>query len=163
MKGNTLGQVEVVKNMFKKMIRNRKGTAEVIGSIMFIVILLFFFTNVYLWHDSATKEMNDLYVEKVNSPITVTIQSTSPFKLDVTNVGGEAATLSRLWIDEKSTVSGVPDTNHFSIDLQSKIVRPGTSLEIDLGSQYPSPPSMAVNFKVVTDVGNSASCAYLPT
>ena len=55
--------------MFKRLLRNHKGTAEVIGSVLFIVILLFFFTNVYLWHDAATKEMNDMYVEKLNSPI----------------------------------------------------------------------------------------------
>ncbi len=57
--------------MLKRLIKNRKGTAEVIGTIMFIVILLFFFTNVYLWHDAATKEMNDMYVEKINAPITM--------------------------------------------------------------------------------------------
>ena len=77
--------------MFKRLLRNRKGTAEVIGSVLFIVILLFFFTNVYLWHDAATKEMNDLYVEKLNSLIKVNVLSTSPLVLEVTNTGGEAA------------------------------------------------------------------------
>ena len=46
--------------MLKKLLNNKKGTAEVIGSVMFIVILLFFFTSVYLWHDAAVKDMNDL-------------------------------------------------------------------------------------------------------
>ena len=59
--------------LIKRLLKNKKGTAEVIGSVMFIVILLFFFTNVYLWHDAATKEMNDMYVQKLNSPIVATV------------------------------------------------------------------------------------------
>ena len=59
--------------MIRRLLKNKKGVAEVIGSVMFIVILLFFFTNVYLWHDAATKEMNDLYVQKINSPITISV------------------------------------------------------------------------------------------
>jgi predicted transporter len=55
----------------RRLIKNRKATAEVIGSIMFIVILLFFFTNVYLWHDAAVKQMNDLYVNKMNAGMEV--------------------------------------------------------------------------------------------
>ena len=47
-------------------IKNRKGTAEVIGTIMLIIILLFFFTNVYLWHDAATKDANQLYVKQIH-------------------------------------------------------------------------------------------------
>ena len=50
--------------LIKRLLKNKKGTAEVIGSVMFIVILLFFFTNVYLWHDAAVKEMNDLVRSK---------------------------------------------------------------------------------------------------
>lgn len=147
--------------MFKKIIRNKKGTAEVIGTIMFIVILMYFFANVYLWHDTATREMNNLAVTKVNSPITVTIQSTSPFVLNVTNVGGQAATLSMLWVDEKSTVAGQPDVNHFNVT-QNVVVPPQSSYPINIAQYFPAPPSMAVDFKVITTVGNYASCPYTP-
>jgi hypothetical protein len=77
--------------LIKSLLKNKKGTAEVIGTVMFIVILLFFFTNVYLWHDAATKEMNDLYVKRINSPITIIV---SPTTLTVTNEGGESASLT---------------------------------------------------------------------
>ena len=51
--------------------KNCKGTAEVIGTIMFIMILLFFFTNVYLWHDAATKDANQLNLQKINSSFSI--------------------------------------------------------------------------------------------
>src|SRR5208283_266446 len=79
----------------KRLIKNRKGTAEVIGTMLFIIILLFFFTNVYLWHDTATKEANQLFLEKINS--TFKIEQTDG-TIVVTANGGSAITLSRLWI-----------------------------------------------------------------
>ena len=54
-----------------KIFGNRKGTAEVIGTMMFIVILLFFFTNVYLWHDAATKDANQLAVQKMSAGMSI--------------------------------------------------------------------------------------------
>jgi hypothetical protein len=141
--------------MLKKLYRNRKGTAEVIGTVMFIVILLFFFTNVYLWHDAAAKKMNDLQLEKINSIIKVVVISTSPLRLEVSNIGGESATLSRLWVNEKALDSGTPDSDHFFINLESRVVRPGVPIQInDLASRYSGPPSMQLDFKVVTTVGN---------
>jgi hypothetical protein len=80
--------------MLKKLLRNRKGTAEVIGSVMFIVILLFFFTNVYLWHDAATKQMNDFYVNKMNAGMTLNLTST-PYSV---TAQGSNVIISRVWI-----------------------------------------------------------------
>ena len=79
----------------KKLIKNRKGTAEVIGTMLFIVILLFFFTNVYLWHDTATKDANQLFLQKVNSTFKIEQVAGS---IVVTANGGSTITLSRLWI-----------------------------------------------------------------
>jgi hypothetical protein len=147
--------------MLKRLIKNRKGTAEVIGSIMFIVILLFFFTNVYLWHDAATKEMNDMYVEKINTPITVTVSlnaggSLNLNYLNVTNKGGTDAQLTMLWVDLKSG-SGGPDQMHSNYTLSNKVPA-GSSILIL--SHY---SSGKVSFKVVTTLGNSASCTYSPS
>ncbi len=140
--------------MWKRIIKNRKGTAEVIGTIMFIVILLFFFTNVYLWHDAATKEMNDMYVEKINTPITVSLTA-DRLNLNVTNVGGMDAQLTMLWVDLKSG-SGGPDQMHSNYTLSNKVPA-GSSVLIP--SHY---SSGKVSFKVVTTLGNSASCTYPP-
>jgi hypothetical protein len=152
-----------VRKMLKRLIKNRKGTAEVIGSIMFIVILLFFFTNVYLWHDTATKEMNDMYVEKINTPITVTVSLTadgSNFNLTVTNTGGMDAQLTMLWIDIKSSSSG-PDVAHLNFTRNDKIPA-GSSIPILVSKQLPYDAPGEILFKIVTTLGNSASYTYSP-
>ena len=138
--------------MFKRLLKNKKGTAEVIGSVMFIVILLFFFTNVYLWHDAATKEMNQVYIDKINTPITVSIQDST--HLNVTNRGGVDTTLSMLWVVVESSSGNGPDQSHTSYPL-SGVVPAGKSVPIPI-----STPSGHTLYKVVTTNGNTASCSY---
>jgi len=96
--------------MLKRLLKNRKGVAEVIGSVMFIVILLFFFTNVYLWHDAATKQVNDLYVKKMNAGMEVTFDSGSS-SANIT-AKGSAVVLSRIWV--------VTGNQHLYADLQDR-------------------------------------------
>jgi hypothetical protein len=138
--------------LIRRLLKNKKGTAEVIGSVMFIVILLFFFTNVYLWHDAATKEMNDMYVQKLNSPIIATISSNNGhYDLNVTNKGGVDATLSSYWVNVKSP-SG-PDSLHASFPLNNVVIAGGPSATIPITTNYPS----GTVIKVFTSTGNSAS------
>ena len=153
-----------VKNLLmNSFIKNRKGTAEVIGTIMFIIIMLFFFTNVYLWHDTATKDANQLYLAKINSPITVSVMSNNPYQLNVTNKGGMDATLSMLWIDVNSSTPGTPDPFHGNLTLNN-IVPAGSSRTITWTTnqiKYNNfPTGTNVIFKVITTVGNQASCPY---
>lgn len=165
MKLNTLLHNDEVKRMLKRLLNNRKGTAEIIGSVLFIIILLFFFTNVYLWHDSATKEMNDIYAEKMNSPIDVVLM-TNPYALNVTNKGGVETTLSMLWVTEKSTTPNQPDLRHLNYTITNKIVPAGSSVNVTLTGINPNvlydPSGKYVTFKVVTTVGNSAACSSSP-
>jgi preprotein translocase subunit YajC len=88
--------------MFKRLLKNQKGTAEVVGSVMFIVILLFFFTNVYLWHDSATKQMNQLQIDKMNSGMSIVPTSGVTGTFTVTDTGGLDIKLSRIWMADES-------------------------------------------------------------
>jgi hypothetical protein len=152
----------------KRLLKNKKGTAEVIGSVMFIIILLFFFTNVYLWHDAKTKEMNDLYVQKINSPITVSAMSSSPYDLNVTNKGGMDAKLSLLWIDVSSN-SG-PDAFHgcFNLTQSDIVISAGSSIKVSWspsstldnnGAHYNYVNGDKLTIKVITTLGNSASCS----
>jgi hypothetical protein len=137
--------------LIKRLLKNKKGTAEVIGSVMFIVILLFFFTNVYLWHDAATKEMNDMYVQKLNSPIVATVSiEVGQSTLIVTDKGGVDATLSSYWVNLKSA-SG-PDTQHTRFPLNNVVKAGGPNATIPI-SNYPS----GTIIKVITSTGNSAS------
>jgi hypothetical protein len=135
----------------KRLLHNKKGTAEVIGTVLFIVILLFFFTNVYLWHDAAIKEMNQEYLNKINSPITVTIQDSA---LIVTNKGGVDTKLAMVWIIEGNQAGTGPDYQHTPIE-NSQPVPAGKSIPITI----PSPTkSVIYTYKVITVNGNSATC-----
>ncbi|MCW3996395.1 MAG: hypothetical protein NWE98_09665 [Candidatus Bathyarchaeota archaeon] len=73
---------------------NRKGTAEVVGSILFIMILMFFFANVYLWHDAAVKDANAMFLKQAKAGMELRLDSNN---LYVTTKGSDVD-LSRLWI-----------------------------------------------------------------
>lgn len=136
--------------MFRKLLKNKKGTAEVVGSVLFIIILLFFFTNVYLWHDAATKEMNQVYIDKINTPIIVSAQDST--HLTVTNKGGSDTTLAMVW-----AVGTSSDKSHHS-EAHSEVVPAGKSITIQILPM--NIPSGNILFKVVTANGNTASCSY---
>jgi hypothetical protein len=55
--------------MVRKMFRNRSGTAEIVGTVLFLVILFFFFSNVFLWHNQVVKEMDSVTADKMNSSL----------------------------------------------------------------------------------------------
>lgn len=147
-----------LKKDLKKLLLNQKGTAEVIGSILFIVILMFFFANVYLWHDAATKEMNALYVARVNSPIVVELAPDGS-GLVVTNKGGVDTELTMLWVNVKASGGG-PDSAHYNFPLDKAVIA-GGSVNIAF-SELPYSPSGHTVFKAITTLGNSASCTYNP-
>ena len=58
--------------MRTKIFKNRRGVATIIGSILSIVILLFFFSNVFLWYNGVSSQMNLVMTEKLNSQIELT-------------------------------------------------------------------------------------------
>jgi hypothetical protein len=167
--------LRTARKMSRKFLRNRRGTAEVIGSILFIVIVIFFFSNVYLWHDQATKQMNTVLSNKMNSLVSITAIDGG---LSVSNEGGVEVTLSRLWI--------IDGTQHFYADLEnitggSKIMIQGgqtKQLELDTSAghldpvagwdliaqtariQY-TPLSSSITCRILTTNGNTASCQYV--
>ena len=58
--------------MFRiKLLKNKKATAEIVGTALFLVILFFFFTNVFLWHDRETREMDQVTADKMNSAVRI--------------------------------------------------------------------------------------------
>jgi hypothetical protein len=103
----------------KKFLANRKATAEVIGTIMLVMILLFFFTNVYVFHDLAVRQSNDLSLKKLNAGMNVeyvTDDNDKIIGIKVTATASEV-TLCRLWIDT--------DSSHVPFDLSIRL-EPGT-------------------------------------
>jgi len=124
----------------------------VIGTIFFVMIIIFFFTNVYLWHDAAVKQMDNMYLQKINSPITISLMNGNT-ELNITDKGGDDAVLTMLWID-----SGTGPTQTHQSYLFGDIVPAGSSLAITL----PVQPTDKTVYTLITTVGNSASCTYSP-
>jgi hypothetical protein len=156
-------------------LKNKNGTAEVIGTVLFLVILIFFFSNVYLWHDAATKQMDDLFVQKINSPITISIMDNSNLmnnyypSLNVTNRGGMDATLSVLWVDVEPANNAVSYHGYYNLTQLNKVISAGSSILVywssaetfsSAGVVYNPQPGDNVVLKMITTVGNSASCSY---
>jgi len=154
-----------------RFLRNRRGTAEIVGTVMFLVILLFFFSNVYLWHDQATREMDAVILDRVNSHVNIEIVSAMPgsFILQVANDGGVGFSLSRLWIITQD------DHNYAHFEGDAIWVAGGDKLNITLISptQYESDGSYLVDglsiyyepyantiFKILTTLGNTAAVKY---
>jgi hypothetical protein len=55
----------------KTLLKNRSGTAEIVGTVLFLIILFFFFSNVFLWHNQVTREMDQVVADKTNSPVRI--------------------------------------------------------------------------------------------
>jgi archaellum component FlaF (FlaF/FlaG flagellin family) len=146
---------------------------------MFLLIMMFFFTNVFLWHDRATREMDGVLSEKMNSLVSIQVVSmnvTKPdMRLNVTNNGGVGVVLSRLWI--------IYDNVHKYADLekgQEIWVVPGNTTELELvGPTLPGDDDFSfkvdghtihyvpdvgvpITFKIVTTRGNTAACSVTP-
>ena len=167
-----------IEKRFSRLLNSRRGTAEIVGSIMFLLILLFFFTNVYLWHDTATREMDDALADKMNSPVTIQINNPGDV-LNVTNHGGVGVVLSRLWIIDINPISGEPRHNYADLEKDQELwVAAGDTIELTLNGitqptngdpydvsgtiiYYGPSSGVTVTFKILTTLGNTAACQYI--
>lgn len=52
--------------ILKSFIKNGRGTAEIVGTALFLVILFFFFSNVFLWHNQAAQGMDQVISDRMN-------------------------------------------------------------------------------------------------
>lgn len=149
---------------FGRFLRNKKGTAEVIGTMMFVMILLFFFTEVYVWHDQNVREMNSLYADKMNAGMQIIPSGTGQATvLNVTATGSDV-TLDRLWIDSGGNSGGA----HVYADLGQIQVAPGASNSIAIlfNGGYPTSDGYG-GFNVTATYNLSTNTItvdyYLPT
>lgn len=159
-----------MKRKISKFSNDRRGTAEIVGSVMFLVILLFAFTNIYLWHDSASREMNGVIAEKLNTPVSISNVTNG---LVVTNNGGFEVSLSRLWL--------ITDSGHYYANLEpySILVAAGETVNVRFGNgvvhddgsvsaSFVEGADVLIDYsihngdvcKVLTTLGNMAACVY---
>jgi hypothetical protein len=167
-----------VRRALRRLLCSRKGTAEIIGSVMFLLIMMFFFTNVFLWHDRATREMDGVLSEKMNSLVSIQWDNGD---LNVTNNGGVDVTLSMLWINDSA---GHWYANLTDIGEKELWVAVGSTVKLLLsttGTDHNDQSIMVtwplteesptvhyscsggpVTFKILTTRGNTAACQYIP-
>jgi hypothetical protein len=89
-----------------RFLADRRGTAEVIGSILFIIILMFLFVNVYLWHDAAVKNADSMNVKQMNAGMTLNWDETNGLTLTAER---SDVSLYRIWL--------VYDGKHYHTEL----------------------------------------------
>jgi hypothetical protein len=157
--------------MMRRFLKDRNGASEIVGTALFLVILFFFFTNVFLWHDQVTREMDQVVVDRMNSGVRVEpFFNATAVWLKVDNVGGLDVTLSRLWI--------ITDDAHLFADFEPEdihVVAGGhrnitlmleedgdLSVRVDGISvivDYDRPSGVTVVFRVLTKRANTAACS----
>jgi hypothetical protein len=72
LRGSTFHQThERGRKMLRKLLKSRAGTAEIVGTVLFLIILFFFFSNVFLWHNQVTREMDQIVADKTNSAVRI--------------------------------------------------------------------------------------------
>ncbi|MBS7619930.1 hypothetical protein KEJ21_04700 [Candidatus Bathyarchaeota archaeon] len=156
------------------MIRNKRGTAEIVGTSLFLVILLFFFTNVILWYDISARQAESVMLDKINSPISIAIFDQDPLTFRVRSIGIKDVQIVRVrWIEAANDNHGCVDIERLipiPVFIQSgwyidiKLVKLGEGFNFypenrTLTIEY-SPPKGDVTFKVFTNLGNSAVYRY---
>jgi len=150
-----------VRKALRRLLCSRRGTAEIIGSVMFLLIMMFFFTNVFLWHDRATREMDGVLSDKINSLVSIQVVNmnvTEGLRLNVTNNGGVDVVLSRLWI---IAYLGDGVESHEYRDREDWIAA-GKTIPIRLDASDIKYLGEEYTFTVVTTRGNMAACGFVP-
>ena len=164
--------------MLRRFRRDRRGASEIVGTALFLVILFFFFTNVFLWHDQVTREMDQVVVDRMNSAVRLenatAIVDGSSGVLRVLSVGGLGVTLSRLWIvtDDYHWFADFEDFSvyvaaggYVDITLSGNLVKVGEN-EVQVrvyanGSVFVDyAPELPVTFRVLTKRANSAARGF---
>ena len=162
--------------MRRNLFRDRRGTAEIVGTSLFLVILLFFFTNVFLWYDSSSRQSGAIMADKINSGVSLTrspnwnpLSGTLPI-LRMTSLGGKDVQLIRVWyVDDSLNQHGYEDVEDIDVFLAGgsyidiKFIRSEGDVAnynpftLELTMTLPDQYSGEVMFKVITDLGNSAA------
>jgi hypothetical protein len=145
-----------------KYYKSRKGTAEVIGTTFFLVILLVFLANT-LWYNQITFEMNNHLSQKINSPVELE-KTEDELTLRVRTRGVYDVELKGLWIiDTDQNIHNYvnEETLQTLVRTSTDPINPlyitaGSYVDIDI-SDYVTGFSGSRTYKVLTDIGNMDS------
>jgi hypothetical protein len=161
--------------MLKRFLKDQKGASEIVGTALFLVILFFFFSNVFLWHDEVTREMDQVIADKMNSAIRVeAFSNATTVWLKTDNIGGLDVTLSRLWIitdDAHYYADFEPYNLHIEAGRHMNITFTNTTMantmrlvrvSVDAGAvfvDYNQTTGTTVTYRILTNLANTAACS----
>ena len=164
--------------MLRRFLDDRKGASEIVGTALFLIILFFFFSNVFLWHNQITSQMDQVVADRMNSAIRMdAFFNDTDIWLVVVNVGGLDVSLSRLWIitDEAHLFADFGlDAVHVGAGRQFNITISNETgsvidgrVDVFLGSdpievEYQPPVGYTTVFRMITKRANTAACSYTP-
>ena len=164
--------------MLRRFLKDKRGASEIVGTALFLIILFFFFSNVFLWHNQITSQMDQVVADRMNSGIRMDVSSNdTDIWLTVDNVGGLDVSLSRLWI--------ITNETHLYADfgLDAVYVGAGRQLNITISNvtgpvtdgevqvfgdldpivvQYQPPVGYTTVFRMITKRANTAACSFTP-
>jgi hypothetical protein len=164
--------------MLRRFVKDRKGASEIVGTALFLIILFFFFSNVFLWHNQITSQMDQVVADRMNSGIRMDVSSDNDtIWLTVVNVGGLDVSLSRLWI--------ITNETHLFADFGLDVVHVGAGRQLNITIsnvtgpvtdgrvqvfgdsdpievEYQPPAGYTTVFKMITKRANTAACSYTP-
>jgi len=164
--------------MLRRFLKDQKGASEIVGTALFLIILFFFFSNVFLWHNQITSQMDQIVADRMNSGIRMDVFSDNDtIWLTVVNVGGLDVSLSRLWIITNETHLYADfglDTVHLGAGRQLNITISNETGTVTDGRvqvfgdsdpivvQYQPPIGYTSVFRMITKKANSAACSFMP-
>jgi len=161
--------------MLRRFLKDQKGASEIVGTALFLVILFFFFSNVFLWHNQITSQMDQVVADRMNSGIRVDVSSNNDtIWLTVDNVGGLDVSLFRLWI--------ITNVTHLYADFGLDVVHVGAGRQLNITIsnetgpvsdgrvqvigdsdpivvRYEPPVGYTVVFRMITKRANTAACS----
>ena len=160
--------------MLRRFSKDKTAASEIVGTALFLVILFFFFTNVFLWHDQVTRDIDQVISDKKNTAVSIeAFSNTTNVWVKINNIGGLDVTLSRLWILTN-------DTHYFAhLDPHNIHVAAGRHMNITFANvtryspmkalglrvngsvlvYYEQPLGKTVTYRVITRLDNSADCS----
>jgi hypothetical protein len=163
--------------MLRRFLKDQKGASEIVGTALFLIILFFFFSNVFLWHNQIASQMDQVVADRMNSGIRMDVFSNdTDIWLTVDNVGGLDVSLSRLWIitdDEHLYADFGLDVVHvgagrqLNITIDNVTVPVSDEVQVSFDSdpiviQYKPPVGDTVVFRMITKRANTAACSLTP-
>jgi hypothetical protein len=160
--------------MLRRFLKDRRGASEIVGTALFLIILFFFFSNVFLWHNQITSQMDQVVADRMNSGIRMDVSfNETDIWLTVVNVGGLDVSLSRLWI--------ITGEGHLYADFGLDVVHVGAGRQLNITIdnvtdpvsdevgvslvsdpievKYKPPVGDTVVFRMVTKRANTAACS----